>query len=129
MWPFTDFTDKRWYLGKKYFMLSHTPGTGEGQKIAILVPEGWIACAVKNNLFVKRFDYDPASVYPDLGCNAAVFTNSAILELETMGPVMDILPGDFVEHVERWQLYRGVYQPGNDDDIEKNILPLIQPGK
>lgn len=125
MWPFTDFSDERWYLGKKYFMLTHTPGKGEGQKIAMLVPNGWIACAVNNNLFVKKFTYDSTAEYPDRGCNTAVFTNAAILELETMGPLVSIKPGECINHTERWQLHKGVDLPKNDDDIEKNILDLI----
>jgi len=125
MWPFTDFSDERWYLGKKNFMLSQTPGKGEGQKIGISVPDGWVACAVNNNLFVKKFTYDSSAEYPDRGCNAAVFTNQAILELETMGPMVNIKPGESIDHTERWQLHKGVDAPKNDDDITKNILPLI----
>ena len=126
MWPFTDFSDERWYLGKEYFMLKNTPGKEEGQKIAMLVPDEWIACAVNNNLFIKKFTYNPDAEYPDSGCNAAVFTNSAILELETMGPMVNIKPGEYIEHDERWQIQKGVALPNNDEDIAKNILPLIK---
>lgn len=126
MWPFTDFSDNRWYLGKKYFMLTQTPGKGEGQKIAIQVSDGWIACAINNNLFVKKFSYDPKAEYPDKGCNTAVFTNAAILELETMGPIVNIPPGGYVEHVERWLLFKGVESPKNDEDIDKSIIPLVK---
>lgn len=126
MWPFTDLTDDRWYLGKKYFMLTNTPGKGEGQKIALSVPNGWIASAVNNTLFVKRFSFDPDAEYPDRGCNTAVFTNPAILELETMGPLENIKPGDCIEHVERWQLFKEVRCPKNDNEVDEYILPLIQ---
>ena len=125
MWPFTDLSDPRWYLGKKYFMLSHTPGKDAGQKLALLVPGGWVASAVNNNLFVKKFVYEPKAEYPDMGCNTAVFTNPAMLELETMGPLVNIEPGGFVEHEERWRIHKGVIAPGNDDDIEKYIVPLV----
>jgi hypothetical protein len=125
MWPFTDLSDERWYLGKKNIMLTHTPGKGEGQKIGLSAPDGWIACAANNNLFVKRFTYDPNAEYPDLGNNVAVFTNPLILELETLGPLEDIKPGGFAEHVERWQLFKNVKAPSNDDDITKYVLPLI----
>jgi hypothetical protein len=126
MWPFTDLSDDRWYLGKKYIMLENTPGKGEGQKIGLSVPDGWIACAVNNNLFVKKFAYDPTAEYPDRGCNAEVFTNPVILELETLSPMENIEPGEYAEHVERWQLHKIVKIPTNDEDITEHILPLIK---
>ena len=126
MWPYTDLSDERYSLGKEYILFTNTPGKGEGQKIGLSVPAGWIACAVNNSLFVKRFSYDPYAEYPDHGCNAEVFTNADILELETLGPIESIKPGEFIEHVEKWQLFSDVKAPQNDEDVVNMILPLLK---
>jgi len=125
MWPFTDFTDDRWYLGKKYFMLRNTPGKGEGQKIGLSVPAEWSACAVNGDLFIKRFFYDPMAEYPDRGCNVEVFTNPVILELETLGPLKNISPGEAIEHQEVWQIVQDVPCPTNDQEIDEFVLPHL----
>ena len=50
--------------------------------------------------------------------------NAEILELETLGPLACLAPGARIEHVEDWYLYAGVPVPGNDADIEAQVLPL-----
>jgi hypothetical protein len=52
--------------------------------------------------------------YPDGGCNFELFTNPEFLELETLGPLVELKPGEMAEHVERWWLFEGV-SDGNGD--------------
>ncbi len=48
-----------------------------------------------------------------------------MLELETVGPLTKIEPGDKAEHVENWFIYDE--QVGTDEaEISKKILPLIK---
>ena len=67
-----------------------------------------------------------AATYLDKGCSVEVFTNNDMLELETLGPVATLPPGEVVEHVERWWLFGNVPIPRSDADIDARIFPLVQ---
>ena len=73
--------------------------------------DGWIAYARGGDLFVKRFRYLPGATYPDFGCTVEVFTRSDMLEVETLGPLVQLASGASVEHVEEWRLFRDVAAP------------------
>ena len=57
--------------------------------------------------------------------NKSTFANEDILELETLGPLVRLEPGDSIEHAERWLVYKGIGSCESDEDVDKNILPLI----
>ncbi len=78
------------------------------------------------HLFVKTFGHNPGEVYPDLGANAEVFANETMLEMETLGALVRLSPGQAVEHVERWHHFRDVPVPQCDSDVERHILPRVQ---
>ena len=61
-----------------------------------------------SDLFVKRYHADPSKAYPDFGASYETFTNEGFLELETLGPLEEVAPGEILEHVEHWSLHRGV---------------------
>jgi hypothetical protein len=56
----------------------------------------------------------------DFGCNTETFTNSEMLEIETLGPTSRIEPGGFIDHDEIWQLQRGA-ATDSDADIDALI--------
>jgi hypothetical protein len=49
-----------------------------------------------------------------------------MLELETLGPMSDLQPGESVEHIEHWRLFRDVPTPQNDGDVDRDVLPAIK---
>ncbi len=57
--------------------------------------------------------------------NVETFTNSDMLELETLGPMTKLEPGACVEHVERWRLFRDAPLPADDADLDAYVLPKI----
>ncbi len=77
-------------------------------------------------LFVKRFPYKPRRTYPDLGVNCEVWTNSGILELESLGPLAAVAPGRKAEHVEEWSLFSGVPPIVTEADVDKYVRPLVE---
>jgi len=128
VWSFTDFADPRWSLGTSYIQLQQTAsptGRFKEQMGGIHNPAGWGAYFRDGFVFVKRTTAITNANYPDFNCNFEVFTNPDFLELETLGPLVDLAPGGTVEHIEHWWLFNGV--PGGDDDawIESAIVPLV----
>ncbi len=126
LWAYTDMSDPRWTWGAKYILLRQADALP--QKFGGMVLDRWTACANHDALYVKPFpDDDADAAYADMGCNVEIFTNEVMLELETLGPLTVLNPGEAVEHVEDWYLFPGVKPPANDADVEANILPLVRP--
>jgi hypothetical protein len=126
LWPYTDLSDPRWTWGRRHVLLRADPGAATPQKIGALVSDGWAAYALGGALFVKRFTPVPGARYPDLGSVVEMFTNAAMLELETLGPLVRLEPGASVTHVETWSVYPNVAQPATEDDVEAHIRPLVE---
>jgi hypothetical protein len=126
LWAYTDFTDPRWTLGHKYILLRQDSAAEFPQKIGATVPDGWVAHVRDNRLFVKTFAFSASGDYPDLGSNVETFTNTTMLEVETLGPMTRVDPGATLEHTENWFLFDGVPTPANDADVDQHILPKIK---
>jgi hypothetical protein len=88
-------------------------------------PSGWGAYFRDGNLFVKRSKVKTEARYPDYGCNFEIYTEPDFLELETLGPLQNLAPGETAQHIEDWWLFRTI--PTGDDDawIDNFILPIL----
>ncbi len=118
MWHYTDLSDDRWTVGKCVMRLAQHEDKG-AQKIGAFIEQGYAAYANHGNLFLKRFGAEADYVYPDFGCNFETFTRQDMLEVETLGPVESIPPGDYASHFETWYLVANQTPP--DDDAEAGI--------
>jgi hypothetical protein len=87
---------------------------------------GWAGYVVHGQLFVKYFDYLPGETYPDAGCNFETFTNEEMLEVESVGPLITLEPGETVEHVETWRLFADVPAVADEESIDHFIRPLVE---
>jgi hypothetical protein len=128
MWAFTHLTDPRWRLLDRYLVLRQDPANRVPQKLGSFHPRTWGAYLLNGELFVKRCEAPgEPSHYPDMGCSFEMFANADFLELETLGPLATLAPGESVTHVERWSAFRNV-QVGNWDDAEldRAIAPLTK---
>lgn len=126
LWPFTRMRDPRWTWGDRLIQLRHDPHARDAQKLGAYDPQGWMAYAVGRQLFVKRHTPRPGA-HADFGCNVQTFTNALILELETLGPLVDLLPGASVEHAEDWWLFDGVTLPEDEEALHAEIVARISP--
>lgn len=127
MWAFTDLTDWRWQFTKKYLLLRQDPKRPEPQKVGLFNPKTWGGYLLNGELFLKRYDADPSKPYADFGCSFETFTNGEMLELETLGPLTDLKPGQTVEHVERWSLHRNVRPTAlTDAELDRVLLPILK---
>ncbi|MEO7097255.1 MAG: hypothetical protein ABI175_28600, partial [Polyangiales bacterium] len=112
-WPFTRMADPRWTWGDRLVQLRHDPSARDAQKVGAYDAQGFLAYAVGRQMFVKRHTPRPGP-HADFGCNVQMFTNALILELETLGPLVELPPGGSVAHDEEWWLFDGVVPPEDE---------------
>jgi hypothetical protein len=124
MWPYFDFTDDRWSFGSRYLFLRQDPKKGP-TKIGLAHPVPWVAYLNRGNLFVKRFSYSAGAAYPDMGTAYQTFTNEDMLEMETVGRLMQLKPGESADLGETWELFGNVPEVKSEADVERHILPLV----
>ena len=129
LWSFTDFADPRWVLGQDFLQLIHDKkpaGRFPEQMTGLFNPAEWGVHVRGSCIFLKRAAAQPGKQYPDYGCNFEVFTNPDFLELETLGPVVDLQPGESTVHTEHWWLFNSATPISSEESIRREILPLIQ---
>ena len=129
LWSYTDLSDRRWVLGTKYLQLRQDPnpvGRFREQMIGLYDSQGWGAYFRKSHLFVKRAEVERAGMYPDYGCNFETYTEPGFLELESLGTLRKLRPGETAVHVEDWWLFENVPAGEGDDWVDQFIVPLVQ---
>ncbi len=125
-WAYTDLGDPRWIWGSKYIRLRQRPDIKEPQKIGLLNKQGWAAYSLKDNIFIKKFDYSDGKDYPDYQSNLEIYTDANILELETLSSFNEVEPGGSAEHTENWSLFKvEAGLDGDESQIDTKILPLL----
>jgi hypothetical protein len=127
MWAYTDFTDPRWKLLRKYLVLRQDPRNSAPQKAGSFNQRTRGAYLLNDELFVKRSEAPgtPAA-YTDNGCSFETFTNADFLELETLGSVVRLEPGNTVTHTEWWSVHAGVQvDEWTDDGLDLAIGALL----
>ena len=124
LWFFTDMSDPRWTWGRRYVQLRQDQTASTKQKVGMLNRKGWAAYLLGNEAMIRRYPCEFGQTYADMGCNTETYTDSDMLEIETLGPLTKLEPGACLEHVESWLLARVECGP-TDADIDANILPLV----
>lgn len=120
VWPYTQMNDPRINWGGEFVTVRQNPDrNAKPMKIGMLCQEGYVAYINNSLAFVKSFNsYDEYEKYPDNNCNTEVYTCSEMLELETLGPLTKLEPGDSVAHTESWTLQQVEAKlPESDEDI------------
>lgn len=129
LWSFTDFSDPRWHLGREFLQLKqqeNPSGRFREQMSGLFNIAEWGAYYRSGDLFLKRATLIPGATYPDYGCNFEVFTNPEFLELETLGPVVALAPGESTEHTEHWWLFESVPPGEGDSWVHSAVMPLVE---
>ncbi|MGA3031338.1 MAG: hypothetical protein ABSE58_11510 [Candidatus Limnocylindrales bacterium] len=124
LWYFADMSDPRWTWGRRYIQLRQDSTATTKQKAGLLNKKGWAAYLLGGEAFVVRYAYDPDATYTDMGCNTETYTDPKMLEVETLGPLTRLEPGEGVDHLESWLLAKVECGP-SDAEIDAQILPLV----
>jgi hypothetical protein len=126
MWAYTYLTDKRYTFLNHYLLLRYDKANPYPQKIGLFNEHTVCAYLLNGELLIKQTHAKPKVPYPDFGTSAQLFVNGEFLELETLGPLVDLAPGRSVTHVERWSLHRNVaFAEWDDAELDRLFRPLI----
>ena len=119
LWEYTDIRDERLYISNKYLTLRQTDKP-EKFKIGMNNIDGWCAYVSDGQIFRKSFGYERGVHYPDGGCNFETFTDRHIIEIETLGVLKTLAPGEKNEAAENWSLIPcdSGFDPQSDESIE-----------
>jgi len=111
IWPYTDLQDDRISFGRNYIVLrqkefeSNSAQKKGRLKIGISNEEGWAAYINKDQMFRKEFAYDRKNIYPDYGASYETYTDDNILEMESLGCLEVLGPGEETSHEEIWSIH------------------------
>lgn len=102
LWPYTSGTDERLRIGDHRLTVSARPD--RPMKVGCLSSTGTAGYLREGLLVVLRFDPARGSVHSALRCNVEVYSDDRTIELESLGPLTTLEPGDSVTHDERWEI-------------------------
>jgi len=102
LWPYASGTDERIQIGDHRLTVSARPD--RPMKVGCLSSTGTVGYLRDGLLVVLRFDPARGSIHSDLGCNLEIYCDDRTIELESLGPLATLNPGDSVIHDERWEI-------------------------
>lgn len=116
MWSYTDFSDARWRFTRRYLVLHQDANADTQQKAGLFNEHTLGGYLVGETLFVKQAQALPDVPYPDFHCSLQMFTNRDFMELETLGPLTNLAPGETASHTEMWSLHSSIRIPDWTDE-------------
>jgi hypothetical protein len=125
LWSYLDLKDPRLMLGTRFITARQDPRATTLLKLGLSHDAGWLGYWRDGDLFVKSIDYRRDQTYPDSGCNVEIYSDPTILEVETLGPLVELAPGQKTEHTEVWQLFSGVGSIADEASIAQNVARLV----
>lgn len=98
---------------------------GEAGKIGSDSDGPWMIWFKDDLAYVKLFDpMQRGAQYPDGGCSVEVFTSdkeAGYVEMEILGPLVELEPGDSTELTEKWRIFRLTQPVTSEDRVIKAI--------
>lgn len=121
LWPYASLGDPRVTVRDDFAIIRADPKLPPF-KFGYFNRHGWMGYWLDGIFFVKRFDVSTATQsYPDGGCNAESYLNDQFIELETLGPLTKLEPGDSILHAETWEIYTELISDLIPPEIQKII--------
>ncbi len=121
LWSYTKIDDPRYHFSDRLIEIDHAkvkpapPGQSgrhdDESKIGVDSAQGWAAYLLDGTLLLKRFPHDTKGSYPDGGATIEVYSSNEFLELENLGPLTMIAPGEEIVLPEDWWLFTGASVP------------------
>ena len=104
LWPYSQWEDPRLHFYND-FLIVDAAAQDWAVKVGFYNHAGWMGYLRAGYFFVKRFKFNPDKTYPDRNSNAQVYCRDEFVELESLGPLDAIDPGQEVTHTETWEIH------------------------
>jgi hypothetical protein len=104
LWEYASWSDERLSVVDGLVAVKATPGPRF--KIGGRSHAGVVSYERDGLRFTKTFQPRLDEPHADLGCNVEIYADEACIELETLGPLARLSPGEAAVHEERWELGR-----------------------
>ena len=100
-------------------------------KVGVDNGAGWMACLFGDDLlFSEHFTRLPRVNYPDRDTNAQVYTNGddnqAYIEMEVLGPLVNLKPGRQITRAMSWHLQRLPQKPTGATEARVEVKKVMQ---
>lgn len=106
LWSYSRSDDPRLRLSDHAIELHASTDPDLGRfKVATTLRRGWAAHWADGVMLVKYADHDESREYADLGASGQLYTQHDFTELETLGPLTDLAPGEAAVHHEDWEIH------------------------
>lgn len=102
LWPYSSWEDPR--FRPRDGLLTLDAQAGPSLKFGYLNEAGWVGYVRDGAVLVRRFAPLPGRRHPDLGCNTEVYIGRRFLELELLGPLIELPPGATAIFTESWEV-------------------------
>lgn len=104
LWPYSRWQDSRLQLADDLIWVTTKP-VAQPLKIGSFNQQGWLGYFVGDWFFRKRFRPQPDRPHVDFNSNCEIYVNHQFLELELLGPLQTLAPGEELTHLETWELF------------------------
>ena len=124
LWSYTNLDDPRLVWGEREIRIKHDAHAGEPTKIGTR-GGGAVAWYVHPDFALcKTLSQVEGAEYADLGSAVEVYSCDAFLELETLGPLETLEPGQSAVLREDWLALPGSMSPLSEEEAGSLPLPL-----
>jgi hypothetical protein len=124
LWPYSSREDDRFH--PRDGLLVVEARAGRNLKLGYFNEAGWVGYARGDTMLVRRFRPAIGRAHPDFGCNIETFVGDSFAELEILGPLARLAPGESAVHSEAWEL---VPAEGEAVDVrEADVQPTSTAG-
>jgi len=107
LWPYSDIQSPHVTWGNQFIFIQAKMKAG-AFKIGYSNPRGWLGYWWMGTLFVKKVNFDPHAKYLDFNSSTECYCDHRFIELESLGGVSNLIPGESVSHTEIWELFQDV---------------------
>jgi hypothetical protein len=135
LWSYTEVRDPRYTFGDRLVQINQSlvtppPAGSSGRrddesKIGVDSSQGWAAYLLGDTLYMKRFAHESAAQYPDGGATVEIYSSHEFLEVENLGPLATMQPGEEIVSSEDWWLFSGVHIATEETAALNDLAPYV----
>lgn len=103
LWPYSSVADPRLTLGDDIVVVRGVAGAAGRVKVGTQRSRGWIAWRDGGTLLLVEAAEEEGS-FGDMGASTQCYSCGDFVELETLGPVVTLAPGERTLHRLRWRI-------------------------